>query len=205
MGLPCHAIRCASFLLVGLLSCATLAPAADTSATEAGLPPAVAKTFRSRFPRVKVTKLEAEKENGVKVYDFEFTNRAVDMEADIAADGTLLEITVVVGPGAVPPAAMDAIREATADGTIKRIERVHVDYETKDGKAVKLAAPMTKYAVEIARGDRMAEIMVAPDGMVIEPARWDADDQRHSARVRELAPDHHLDVAAGAERAEARE
>jgi hypothetical protein len=37
---------------------------------------------------------------------------------------------------------------------------------------LKLAKPVTHYAVELAKGNRSAEIVVDPGGATVEPAKW---------------------------------
>jgi hypothetical protein len=73
---------------------------------------------------------------------------------------------------------MKPIRKAAEGATMKRIERIEISYKTKGGKVVKLPKPVTHYAVEMSKGGRNAEIVVAPDGEVIEPARWSSDPEK---------------------------
>jgi hypothetical protein len=159
-------------VLVGL----ALAPAtglAQGQDLEAKLPAPVKKTFRAKFPKAEIEKLDVEEEGGVTVYDLEFRDGTTEKETDIAADGTMLEFTVVIDAKDVPEAAMGPIRKAAEGATMKRIERIEISYETKDGKTIKLPKTVTHYAVELSKGTQSAEIVVAPDGKVIEPARWD--------------------------------
>src|SRR4051812_10845106 len=62
---------------------------ASASSSDEHLPAAVTKTFESRFPGACIVKQEAERENGVVVYDLEFTDGNVEKEMDITADGTM--------------------------------------------------------------------------------------------------------------------
>lgn len=76
----------------------------QTAATR--LPDAVTKTFKKMFPKGEIAKLDVEQENGVTVYDIEFKDGRIDKETDIAADGTMLEFTIVVdaeGRDAIDP------------------------------------------------------------------------------------------------------
>ena len=175
------------FLIVGIVALATglggiaalgagpdkdkkTAPgAADSKKGDVKLPAVVTKTFKKAFPNGEITKLDVDVENGVTVYDIEFKDGKVEKETDITADGTMLESTVVIDAKAVPKAAMAAVAKAAAGATMKRIERVEIAYETKDGKAVKLAKPVTRYAVELTK---TTEVVVNPDGKVVEPANW---------------------------------
>jgi hypothetical protein len=152
-----------------------LAPAAGSAQDrdlEAKLPAPVKKTFRTEFPRAVIEKLDVEEEGGVTVYDLECRDGTIEKETDITADGTMLEFTVVIEAKDVPEAAMKPIRKAAQGATMKRIERIEISYETKHGKTIKLPKPVTRYAVELSKGTRRAEIVVAPDGKEIEPARW---------------------------------
>jgi hypothetical protein len=144
----------------------------QTTASDTKLPDPVMKTFKETFPKGEIFKLDVDQENGVTVYDIEFKDGTIEKETDITADGTMLEFTVVVDAKVVPAAAMKTIQKAAEGATIKRIECIEISHETKDGKAVKLAKPVTRYAAEIARGTETAEAVVAPDGVVVEPAKW---------------------------------
>ena len=135
-----------------------------------GLPDPVAKTFSARFPRALIEKLEMEAENGAGVYDFEFREGSVEKETDITAEGTLLESTIVVAAEDVPAAAMETVRKAVAGAALKRIEHIEISYELRNGSPMRLAKPVIHYAVEITKDGRTTEIVVAPDGTVIEPA-----------------------------------
>jgi hypothetical protein len=128
------------------------------------LPATVAKAFKEKFPKGEIEKLDVDVENGVTVYDIEFKNGALEQETDFAADGTMLEVTLVVDAKAVPAAAMRTITKAAEGGKIGRIEKIDISYETKDGKAVKLPKPVTHYAAEITKGDKTSEVVVTSDG-----------------------------------------
>ncbi len=143
-------------------------------------PGPVEKAFKAAFPKAEVTKLDVEEENGVTVYDFEFRDGGSEKETDIAADGTVLEVTLVIDATRVPPAAMNTIRRASKGAQMKRIEEVKVIYKTEAGKIAKLPKAETQYAVEITRGDRKAEIVVAADGTLLEPGHWrpEKEDER---------------------------
>src|SRR5436305_2048562 len=99
---------------------------AQKATADTKLPDAVRKTFEAKFPRARIEKVEVEEEGGVMVYDLEFRDGAVDKETDIAADGTMLEFTIVIDARAVPEAAMAPIRKAAAGATMKRVERIEI-------------------------------------------------------------------------------
>ena len=145
---------------------------AQTATSEDKLPAPVAKTFRTAFPKAKIQKLDVEKEEGVDVYDFEFKDGELEKETDIAADGTMLEITIVVAAEAVPAAALKAIRNAAKTATIGRLEHIEATHETSDGKVVKLPKMQTTFAAELAKGNQIAEVVVTPAGTVVDPPKW---------------------------------
>lgn len=147
---------------------------AQKAATDVKLPPAVKKTFDAAFPKAEIHKIEAEEEGGVTVYDLEFKDGALEKETDIAADGTMLEVTVVIDAKAVPSAAMKPIQAAAVGATMTRVEEIKITHETKDGKVVKLPKTVTHYAVELKKGDKTAEIVVDSDGKVLEEAKFTA-------------------------------
>jgi uncharacterized membrane protein YkoI len=138
------------------------------------LPDPVIRTFQATFPKAQVTKLDVDEENGVTVYDIEFKDGKVEKETDITVDGTMLEFTVVISAKEVPPTAMKAVRAAAKGAKLGRIERVEISYETKDGKAVRLDKPVTHYAVEIVKDGKTSEVVVTPDGSVVESGGLDA-------------------------------
>jgi uncharacterized membrane protein YkoI len=134
------------------------------------LPDPVARTFAAAFPKGEILKMDAEEENGVMVYDLEFTDGTTEKETDITADGIMLEFTVVIPAKKVPGAAMKSVRKAARGAKIGRIEQVEISYELKDGKVVKLDKAVTHYEVEIVKNDKTSEIVVNPDGTaVVEP------------------------------------
>ena len=147
---------------------------APKAATDEKLPPAVKKTFDSAFPKAEIHKIDVEEEGGVMVYDVEFKDGALEKETDIAADGTMLEVTVVIDAKAVPSVAMKPIQVAAVGATMTRVEEIKITHETKDGKVVKLPKMVTHYAVELKKGDQTAEIVVDSDGKVLEEARFSA-------------------------------
>ena len=166
--------RCPLLWVLAVTTVALVSSAgySQTAKPDAKLPEAVAKAFKAKFPKGKIVDVEVEEENGVTIYDFEFKDEGIDKETDIAADGTMLEFSVVVDARAVPAPAMKSIRDAAAGATIDRLEHAVIGYEARDGKTVKLPEPLNQYEAEMTKGEQRGEITVAPDGKVIEPAKW---------------------------------
>jgi hypothetical protein len=139
------------------------------------LPDAVNNTFRTKYPKAVIEKIDVLEENGINVYDIEFVDGPMEKEADIAEDGTMLEFTHVITLKQVPAAPLKTIREtakAAKGAKYGRIERIEIDYETKDGKVVKLPATVLRYAAEMTRNGMSAEVIVNADGSVSEAPNW---------------------------------
>lgn len=132
-----------------------------------GMPEPVSKTFRAEFPGAKIEKLDVEGEDGLVVYDFEFSEGHDEKETDITGAGTMLERTLVVGPEDLPMPALQAVRKAASGASFGRIEQIEISYRVANGRAVKLPAALTRYAVAW-QGERKGEIVVDPEGNIIE-------------------------------------
>ena len=136
------------------------------------LPEPVATTFKTMFPNGTIEKLDAEEEDGVMVYDFEFRAGDRQKETDIAADGTMMESTLVITQKEIPPAAMKGIQAAAKGAKLGRCEWMETRYEPKDGKLVLLEKPMIKYAAEMTKNGKKAEVIVSESGKVVEAPEW---------------------------------
>jgi len=136
------------------------------------LPEPVATTFKTLFPNGTIDKLDAEEENGVMIYDFEFHAGGREKEADIAGDGTMVESTLVIPQKDIPAPAMKAIQAAAKGAKLGRCERMETYYELEAGKVVKMDKPMTKYAAEMTKNGKKAEAIVSADGKMVEAPEW---------------------------------
>jgi hypothetical protein len=133
-----------------------------------GLPEPVAKTFKATYPKAEISKVDVDTENGIAIYDFEFKDGTTEKETDIAADGTMLEYTIVVNAGDVPAAAMKTINKGAEGATIKRIEYIVISYKIENGKAIKLPKSVIHYAVEMTKAGKTTEFVVTPDGALVK-------------------------------------
>jgi hypothetical protein len=145
----------------------------DTTAANA-LPETVAKAINDNCPGSVIDRIALEREGRIVLYDVEF--RSGKGEIEVAADGTVMDISTNVEMKDIPGAAAGAIRKAAADATISQLERSEIRAEIRKqgalARIVKLPAPRFVYEAELAKGDRRGEIQVAPDGKVVEKLRW---------------------------------
>lgn len=181
-------VLCASGIAALLLATTfgTTSASEQRATLDVKMPAAVASTFAKLFPKGQIIELEAEQENGVTVYDIEFLDGEVEKEAEIAADGTMLEFTIVIAEKAVPRAAMDALRLAAGGAAIRRIERIELSYEIKDGKLLELPKQITNYEALLSSGEEYAEVVVSSAGEIVEAPRWGGDDEAQEEDEGEL-------------------
>jgi len=157
-------------VLVGL---AFIATAGRSNPVEPDkLPEPVARTFKAMFPTGTIEKLTSAEENGMTVYDFEFRAGDREMETDIVSDGTMIESTLVIVARDIPAPAMKAIQKSAKGAKLGRLEWIKTMFEIENAQVVKLPAPVIKYAAEMSRRDKTAEIIVGPDGAVMESPVW---------------------------------
>lgn len=136
------------------------------------LPEPVATTFRTLFPNGAIDQLDAEEEDGVMIYDFEFHAGNREKEADIAGDGTMVESTLVITQKDIPASAMKGIQAVAKGAKLGRCEWMETSYELKDGKVIKMDKPMIKYAAEMTKAGKKGEVIVSTDGKVVEAPEW---------------------------------
>jgi hypothetical protein len=63
-------------------------------------------------------------------------------------------------------------RDSESGSTIKQISRDEVRAELKDGRVIKLDTPKYLYEADLLNGNKVAEIMVTPEGQATEGPRW---------------------------------
>ena len=117
---------------------------ADDIAARLGVP--LGEVNVREFPNGEIQQLDAEEEDGVMVYDFEFKAGDRQKEADIAGNGTMMESTLVITAKDIPPAAMKSIQKVANGAKLGRMEWLETFYKTKEGKLVKLSKSEIHYA-----------------------------------------------------------
>jgi hypothetical protein len=139
------------------------------------LPAAVAKAVQDNFPNAEIDVVEVEHEGGIALYDIEF--KAGKGEIEVSADGTVIDLAVIVPMSAVPKAALETIQKAAPGATVKQYEKSEVRSEVKieggKGRIVKLPVPIEVYEAELVEGGRTGEIQVTADGKIREALKWE--------------------------------
>lgn len=134
------------------------------------LPPAVKQALETNCPNCKIDKATREVENGVTIYDFEFKNGQGEM--DVTEDGFMISRETVAQTNDIPQRALDAIRQGAGGGKIKQVLKEEVRAELKEGQVIKLDTSKYFYEADLEKGNQVAEIVVSPEGQVIEPPQW---------------------------------
>lgn len=141
------------------------------------LPEAAAKAIKDAFPEAAITGVEAEDEDGMKVFEVELKVGAGEVTVSVAPCGTILEVETVVAIKDVPKAAAEAIQKAAEGAQIKGIEKAEIRAEIKKDDAgkcsiVKLEKAKIVYEADLIKGDQTGEIVVAADGTIVEALKW---------------------------------
>ncbi len=144
---------------------------------KAHMPEAVAQALQRNCPNFEIARMSVEKEEGITLFDIEF--KAGKGEIEIAEDGTVMDIAVIIPIQEVPRAAVDVIQKAAEGASILQWERSEVRAELRKekgkGKVVKLESPRTVYEAELVKGRQKGEIQVAPEGTIVEALKWGSE------------------------------
>ncbi len=128
------------------------------------VPPEVAKAFEARFPGAKIKKWTQETENGVVIYDFEFSKSGKKLEADLRADGTIQNWEEQLKVGEVPEKARAAVETSCPGAVWHEVMRVNTVKEGKDA--------LVGYEILMEMLDSTnVEVMVSPEGKILEDSR----------------------------------
>ncbi len=107
-----------------------------------------------------ITEIESEKEHGVQIYEAAWMVNGKEVEAEVTADGILLETEQGVAADEVPQAVRDAAQKALAGA-----EKVHYEMHT-----------VVFYEVEGKVNGKNKELKISPTGKVSGQKDDDGDD-----------------------------
>jgi uncharacterized membrane protein YkoI len=156
---------------------------------EIKLPDAVVKTVQEACPDCKIDDVDEDNSTGVLVYEIEVTKKDGSkdgMDADVAADGTLLSIKTEVERQDLPEAVKSALMREAGGAEIRSLSKRDVYAEVKGGNGtpatvVKLEKPQTIFAAKMKKADAKAKVMIDGDGKVLRAAEWIAKDKDQKA------------------------
>ena len=129
----------------------------ENTPSEQEVPFAVLEAFKKAYPEAVNAKFEEEINNGVPVYEVEFIDQGVDVEASYLADGTLIQIEQEIQLEELPEAVTEAIMEAYPDAILIEAEKIMA----ADGS-------VRSFEVEIEDDDVELEIHLDPNGTILD-------------------------------------
>jgi len=145
------------------------------------LAPGAKAALDALYPNAEIEEVEVKKE-GLKVYEVELEQNGQEVEATLAADGTLVEVETEMTVEDLPEPIAKAIEKAAEGATIKEVEK-EVTYAVV--KLVKLDEPQTSYEAELSREGAKCEIEVAADGTILEQSEWKkCDEHKHKHKCK---------------------
>jgi len=130
------------------------------------LPAAVQATIKKEAGDAVLKKIIEETENGKVIYEAEWKTKDVEVEIEVAADGTVLERETEkqVKLDQVPACVKASILKAAAGNEIKEVE-----VKAKNGKVV-------AYGAEWLANGKEVEAKIAPDGKILKQEVGDDDE-----------------------------
>lgn len=134
------------------------------------LPAAVAQAVKTECPDCAIGKLTREVEHGVTIYDFEFKHGKGEM--DVTTDGLVVSRETVVQIDEIPAPAREAILKGAASGRVAQVLKEEIRAELMNGKVTRLDTFRYVYEADLANADQVAEIVVSPEGQVVEAPVW---------------------------------
>jgi len=121
------------------------------------IPIAVLESFKKAYPHAADVNFEEESNaEGEAVYEVEFSDEGVEIQASYSADGTLLKIEEEIQFNELPEAVTDAIMQAYPDAILLEAKKIVASDGSVGG-----------YEVEIEDDDVELEIHLEPNGLIL--------------------------------------
>lgn len=136
------------------------------------------QAIKTAYPDAVIKGMGSETEDGVSFYEVKFTSKGKKIEADVTADGTLLETEEAADIGTFPEPAAKAIKAAATGAKIggteinRKFAKAEKDATSGAVKVTKLAEPIVAYKADLKKGGMKGEIGVSADGTVLESPNW---------------------------------
>ena len=143
--------------------------AANDATAKTPLPPAVAGAIQKRFPSAAIDKVTAEEALGLKMYEVEIKMGKIEKTVTASEDGVISEVETEMPAGDLPAPAAEAVKKAAPGAIIKEVDK---DQTLAEPTLVRLAAPKVTYEITVTREGKVAEVVMAADGTVLEVPQW---------------------------------
>ena len=146
--------------LIALVACAGVHEHGSSTLSIADVPDNVRHTLDARFPSASVSSVAREHEHGTTVYDFELRQSGRKYEADVAENGTLLEVEKEVGIHDVPESVLHAAQAKYHGAIVRDVMEVDVVNGTEERP--------DHYEVVLVVGSETHEVNVSLDGKSVD-------------------------------------
>ncbi len=132
------------------------------------------KVALKAFPKARIVEVESTRVRvQIPACEVEIEHRGSEIEVTVTPDGQILSVEREISRRDLPKAVADAIGKHRGRARVSEVEAVEVHAEWK---AVPLDKPAKVYEVELKRGRREGEMLIAEDGTVLRKPRWYRDD-----------------------------
>jgi hypothetical protein len=125
------------------------------------IPTKIMDALKAKFPKAEIEKCTKEKEGEIFIYDFEFKQGEQKFETDIKEDGTIHNWEKAIKATDLPAAVIKAVDKMYPKARMQEIMQITA---VKNGKDV----PEGYEIVLKTRNKKEVEVMVAPDGKILE-------------------------------------
>jgi hypothetical protein len=134
---------------------------AEPAAEMEEIPALIMTTLKAKFPDAEIQKWTKEQEGDIMVYDIEFHQAGQKFEADIKEDGTIHNWERQIAAEELPEAVLRSVVSNYPEVTFREIMLITAVTDGVD--------ELEGYEILFETPDsNMAEIMVAPDGEILE-------------------------------------
>jgi hypothetical protein len=110
------------------------------------------------------------------MYEVEIKIGKVEKTITTSEDGLISEVESELAAGDLPAPAAEAVKKAAPGATIKEIDK---DQKLAAPKLAKLADPKVTYELKMTKKGKVAEVVLAADGTVLEAPRWEDAKKEH--------------------------
>jgi hypothetical protein len=154
-------LSCAMMFAASLAITSIVQAQANKKPDLSAVPRNVLESLKSKFPKAEIHKWSKEKEGDIVVYDFEFKQEGQKFEADIKEDGTIHNWEQEISPSDLPDAVRKALKGKYPNSAFREIMKVTAVNNGQD--------ELEGYEIVLTTaGKKQIEVMVAPDGRILE-------------------------------------
>ena len=142
----------AAWILLGVLSLSSFAPAQEKKIERSRLPPLVEKTVAALAENATIRGFSQEIEHGVTYYEAALTVSGHHKDYLLDTRGNVVEVEEEVALDSLPASVQDSLQAMAREGRVQNVESI-----TKHGKLV-------GYEARIVKNGRRSEVQVGPEG-----------------------------------------